>query len=140
MAKKPVENCPIYVIRKGNALYGEMEMDRDALRQYHEGDRIRVDLRTGRVPSRLRFYWAYLADVVSATECAPHAKALHSLVKLRTGYTDDIIMGGFVIKVPSTISFHGMDEPTFETFLEGAIRFIAEQFGVMPEQFERKAS
>lgn len=140
MAKKSTENAPIYLTRKGTALYGEMEMDREAIRKLPEGERVRVDIRTGRVPSRLRFYWAFLRNVVLATECAPHDKALHQMIKLRTGYTDDIIMGGYVIKVPASIAFDNMDEETFGNFLENAIRFIAAEFGVTPEQFEKSAA
>lgn len=48
--------------------------------------------------------------------------------------TDDVIMGGFIVKVPSSIAFESMDEPTFEGFLNNAIRFIASEFGVTPEE------
>lgn len=140
MAKKASENPPLYVLRIGDKLVGEMEIDREMIRQFPQGERIRVDLRTGRVPSRLRFYWAFLRDVVAATNCAPNEKALHQLVKLRTGYTDDILMGGFMVKVPASISFDNMDEQTFGGFLENAIQFIASEFGVTPEQIKEHAA
>lgn len=134
MAKKASENPPCYVLRDGDRLIGEMEMDRDLIRQFPAGQRIRVELRTGRVPERLRFYWAFLRNVVEATHCCPNEKILHQLVKLRTGHTDDVIMGGYVIKVPASISFENMDEPTFCRFLDSAVEFIALEFGVTPEQ------
>lgn len=134
MNKKAPEHPPFYLVRDGDRLIGEMQMDRDMIREFPAGQRIQADLRTGRVPSRLRFYWAFLREVVKATECAPHVKALHQLVKLRTGYTDDVIMGGYIVKVPSSIAFESMDEPTFEGFLNNAIRFIASEFGVTPEE------
>ncbi len=140
MSKKSSENAPVYVVRLGDKLVGEMEMDREIIRAFPEGERMRVEVRTGRVPSKLRFYWAFLREVIKATECAPHDKALHQMIKLRTGFTDDIIMGGYVIKVPASISFENMDEPTFGVFLEGAIRFIASEFGITPEQTKARAA
>ncbi|QIG74542.1 hypothetical protein EVC10_034 [Rhizobium phage RHph_Y25] len=139
MSKKASENAPIYCLRDGDRLIGEMEMDRETIRQFPAGQRIRVELRTGRVPDRLRFYWAFLREVVKATGCCPNEKVLHQLVKLRTGHTDDVIMGGYVIKVPASISFENMDEPTFCRFLDSAIEFIALEFGVTPEDVERAA-
>jgi hypothetical protein len=133
MIKKAPEHPPFYLVRDGDRLIGEMEMDREMIREFPVGQRIQVDLRTGRVPSRMRFYFKFLREVVKATECAPHTKALHQMVKLRTGYTDDVIIGGFIVKVPSSIAFESMDEPTFEGFLNNAIRFIASEFGVTPE-------
>jgi len=134
MIKKAPEHPPFYLIRDGDRLIGEMEMDREMIREFPVGQRIQADLRTGRMPSRLRFYWKFLREVVKATECAPHTKALHQMVKLRTGYTDDVIVSGYVVKVPSSIAFESMDEQTFEGFLNNAIRFIASEFGVTPEE------
>ncbi|WP_197283972.1 MULTISPECIES: hypothetical protein [unclassified Shinella] len=37
------------------------------IREFPPGQRIRVDLRTGRVPERLRFYFAFLREVMKAT-------------------------------------------------------------------------
>lgn len=136
MGKKASENPPIYVIRDGDRLVGEMEMDREMIRAFPAGQRIRIDLRTGRVPDRLRFYWAFLREVVNATDCAPTDKALHQMVKLRTGFTDDVIMGGFVVKVPASVAFENMDEPTFAVFLREALAFIASEFGITPEDVQ----
>lgn len=140
MSKKTNEASPLYVLRIGDKLVGEMEMDREMIRQFPLGERIRVDLRTGRVPSRLRFYWAFLHDVIAATGCAPHVKALHQTVKLKTGYTDDVLVGGFIIKVPSSIAFENMTEDEFTVYLENAIQFIASEFGVTPEQIKEQAA
>ncbi|QIG75032.1 hypothetical protein EVC14_034 [Rhizobium phage RHph_I3_18] len=139
MAKKSSENPPCYVLRDGDRLIGEMEMDREMIRQFPAGQRIRVELRTGRVPSRLRFYWAFLRKVVEATNCAPNEKVLHQLVKLRTGHTDDVIMGGYIVKVPASVAFENMDEPTFQHFLLTALDFIGGEFGITPEDVERAA-
>lgn len=136
MAKKASENPPIYVIRDGDRLIGEMEMDREMIREFPAGQRIRLDLRTGRVPDRLRFYWAFLREVVKATGCAPTGKALHQMVKLRTGFTDDVMLGGYIVKVPASVSFENMDEPTFAVFLREALAFIASEFGITPEDVQ----
>lgn len=133
MSKKSSENPPCYVIRDGDRLIGEMEMDRDMIRQFPAGQRIRVELRTGRVPSRLRFYWAFLHQVVSATECAPTAEYLHETIKLCTGFTTPVLVKNMTVMVPRSISFSSMSEEEFTTFLETALRFIAESYGVFPE-------
>ncbi|WP_155947793.1 hypothetical protein [Rhizobium sp. 2MFCol3.1] len=134
MIKKAPEHPPFYLVRDGDRLIGEMEMDREMIREFPAGQRIQVDLRTGRVPSRLRFYFKFLREVVKATECAPHPKALHQIVKIKTGYTDKVKIGDLIVEVPSSIAFESMDEPTFEGFLNNAIRFIASEFGVTPEE------
>ncbi len=128
------ENPPIYCLRRGDTLIGEMEADREWIRQQPHDMRIKVELRTGRSPQRLRFYWAFLGKVVKATECAPTTTALHSLIKLETGYSTPVRMKNFTVLVPASISFSQMTEAEFNGFLENAIRFIAETFGVTPEQ------
>ena len=137
MAKKSSENPPIYVIRDGDRLIGEMEMDREMIREFPNGQRIRVDLRTGRVPERLRFYFAFLREVVKATGCAPTSKALHNTVKLRTGFTDKVKLGDIEVEVPASVAFENMDEPTFAAFLREALAFIASEFGITPEDVQR---
>ncbi|MEI3803121.1 hypothetical protein V6R85_01245 [Agrobacterium sp. CCNWLW32] len=128
------ENPPVYCLRRGDTLIGEMEADREWIRQQPHDMRIKVELRTGRSPQRLRFYWAFLGKVVKATECAPTAESLHALVKMETGFTTPIKVKGYTVLVPASVSFGSMSEPQFEQFLENAIRFIAETFGVTPEQ------
>lgn len=139
MSKKSSEAPAIYCLRIGDRLIGEMTADRERIAEIKEGERVRVDIRTGRVPSRLRFYWAFLREVVKSTGCAPTEKALHQMVKLRTGFTDDIIMGGYIVKVPASVSFEAMDEQTFQAFLNEALAFIAKEFGITPEDIERAA-
>jgi hypothetical protein len=134
MAKKSSESPPCYVIRDGDRLVGEMAMDRDLIRQFPAGQRIRVELRTGRIPSRLRFWWAFLHEVVSATECCPTAEALHETVKLMCGYTTPVLVKGMTVMVPRSIAFSSMTEEEFTKFLADGLRFIADHYGVTPEQ------
>lgn len=139
MAKK-AEKPPIYAIRRGNALYGEMQHDRERIQEMPEGQRIRLDERVaGRNMDAHRWYWAFLREAIKATGCAPHEQALHQLVKLRTGYTDDLLLEGYIVKVPASISFASMDEPTFAKFRESAVQFIAQAYGVTPESLESAA-
>lgn len=139
MSKKSSEAAPIYVTRMGDKLMGEMEMDRDAIRRFPAGERIRVDLRTGRVPARIRWYWQFLHAVIKATEAAPDAESLHELIKLSTGYTTPILVRGMPFMVPRSISFASMSEEEFSVFLQRAERFIAESFGISPQDIGEAA-
>lgn len=139
MAKK-AEKPPIYVVRHGSGLYGEMQQDRERIAEMPPGERIRLDERVaGRNMDAHRWYWAFLREVIKATGCAPHEQALHQLVKLRTGYTDDLLLEGYIVKVPASISFASMDEPTFAKFREDAVKFIASAYGITPEQIGEAA-
>lgn len=132
MAK--TEQPPIYMLRRGDRLIPEMQTDRELLQRFSEHDRIKVVLHTGRSPSKLRWYWAFLGKVVAATECAPSPESLHELVKLETGHTSQIKVKGYTVLVPASIAFNRMTEEEFSVFLESAIKFIAGAFGVTPEQ------
>lgn len=134
MSKKSSEYPEFYVMRVGNRLVGELEYDRDRIDEFPEGERIRVDLRTGRMPSRLRFYFAFIRSVRKATHCAPTDKAFHSLIKLETGFTEEVIFRGFKIKIPASVAFEAMDETEFGAFLQEALAFIAREYGITPEQ------
>ena len=131
MAKS--EQPPVYVMRRGDSLIGEMEADRDWIRQQPYGERIKATLHTGRSPAKLRWYWSFLHKVIAATECAPTAESLHSLIKLETGFTTPVRVRGFTILVPASVAFGSMSETEFDTFCENAVRFIAETYGVTPE-------
>lgn len=132
MAKS--EQPPIYVHRRGNVLAPEMELDAELIQRFHPGDRIKVSLHTGRSPSKLRWYWAYLGRIVKANDCAPSPEALHELVKLETGFTTPLKVRGYTVLVPRSIAFGSMSEQDFDAFLQTAIKFIADAFGITPEQ------
>lgn len=134
MAKK--EKPEFYVMRQGYALYGEMKMDRDRILAFPQGERIRVDLRTGRVPARLQAYWAFLHKVVEATGCAPDAEALHETIKLLTGYTTPVQIKGMTVMIPRSIAFNRMTEDEFAIFFDGAVRWIAETYGIAKEEID----
>lgn len=133
MAKS--EAPPIFVHRQGDKLAGEMQMDRDAISRFASGDRIKITMHTGRSPSRLRFYWQLLGKLVDATDCAPNAEALHSVVKLDLGYATPVrLKNGMTVLVPGSIAFDRMTEEQFSEFLERAIAWIASNYSVTPEE------
>lgn len=128
------EQPPIYVLRRGNQLVPEMEMDAELIQRFHPGDRIKVTLHTGRSPSKLRWYWAYLGRIVKASECAPSPEALHDVIKLHTGFVTPVLVKGFPVAVPKSISFASMSEQEFDDFLATATRWIEATYGITPEQ------
>jgi hypothetical protein len=136
---KNKEAPPIYCLRRGQNLIGEFAADRERIAEIKEGERIRVDVRTGRIPSKLRFYFAFIREVRKATGCAPTDKAFHSLIKMETGFTEDVVFRGYKIKVPASVSFEAMDEQTFDAFLQEALAFIAREYGITPEMVEKAA-
>lgn len=131
MAKN--ERPPIYCVRRGNSLVPEMALDADLIEALPHGNRIKVTVTEGRSPSRLRWYFAFLGKVVKATECAPNVDALHSLIKLETGHTTPVKVKGYTVLVPASVSFASMSESDFSNFCETAVKFVAETFGVTPE-------
>lgn len=132
---KNTEAPPLYVLRVGDHLVGEMMQDRDNIRKLKAGDRIKVQLHSGRSPSRLRFYWQMLGKLVAATDCAPNAEALHSVIKLDLGYATPVrLKNGMTVLVPGSIAFDRMTEEEFGGFLDRAIKWIAENYFVTPEE------
>lgn len=131
MAK--TETPPVWVIRQGNALVGEFMADREWIARQPAGERIKVSLHTGRSPVKLRWYWAFLGRVVKATDCAPSPETLHDVVKLHTGFVTPVMVKGFAVAVPKSIAFSKMTEAEFSEFLEKAIEWIAQAYGITPE-------
>jgi hypothetical protein len=139
MSKKSSEAASIYCVRYGSNLVGEMAADRERIAEIKEGERVRVDVRTGRVPKRLRFYWSFIREVRIATGCAPTDKAFHSLIKMETGFTEEVIFRGFKVKIPASVAFEAMDESEFSQFLQEALAFIAREYGIVPSDVEKAA-
>jgi len=132
MAK--TEQPPLYMIRRGDRLLPEMAADRELLDLYPEGERIKVSLHTGRSPAKLRWYWTFLNRIVSATSCAPSKEVLHDVVKLHTGFVVPVMVKGYTVAVPKSVSFASMSEQEFDAFLKTAIAWIAETYDITPEQ------
>lgn len=129
------EHPPVFVMRQGDILRPEFEQDAEWIRRQPTGTRIKVSLHTGRSPTKLGFYWSMLSRLVKATECSPNPEALHEAIKLELGYATPVrLKSGMTVLVPGSIAFHKMDEPTFDGFLQQAIRWIAENYGITTEE------
>jgi len=124
------EQPPIYVLRRGSMLIPEMTTDKDLIERLPVGTRIKVMVTEGRSPAKLRLYWAYLGRVVKACQCAPSPEALHDVIKLHTGFVTPVMVKGFTVAVPKSISFAKMTEAEFDDFLRTAEKWVIETYGV----------
>lgn len=124
------EQPPIYVLRRGSQLIPEMTTDKDLIERLPVGTRIKVMVTEGRSPAKLRLYWAYLGRVVKACQCAPSPEALHDVIKLHTGFVTPVMVKGFTVAVPKSISFAKMTEAEFDDFLRMAEKWVIETYGV----------
>lgn len=132
MAKR--KESPVYAfIRKGNALYPELEIDARALDGINQGQRVKIEVKEFRNYARHRLYWAMLHDVIAATDCALSPERLHEVVKLETGCVDLIgLPNGMKVAIPGSISFDAMAEDEFITFLQRAEEWLAATYGYIP--------
>ena len=130
MAKKK-ETQPIYLVRKGDSLVPQLDMDRDKIRAIPQGGTIILpELPNPRHSPRHRAYWATLNECVKATGCAPNASVLHEAVKLGTGHVELVrLSGGLTVAVPGSIAFHKMTEDEMVTFFECAVEYLAREHG-----------
>lgn len=124
------EQPQIYVQRRGNSLVPEMQADADLIQRLPAGQRVKVTVTEGRSPAKLRLYWSYLGRVVKSCNCAPSPEALHDVVKLHTGFVTPVMVKGFTVAVPKSISFSSMSESEFNDFLRTAEKWIVETYGV----------
>jgi hypothetical protein len=139
MAKS--EQPVIYVKRRGNQLFPEMQADADLIQRLSADTRIKITVTEGRSPAKLRLYWAYLGRVVKACECAPSPEALHDVVKLHTGFVTPVMVKGFTVAVPKSISFSSMSESEFDDFLRTAEKWLIETYGIsISDAFEEAAA
>lgn len=139
MAKS--EKPQFYVQRRGNHLVPEMAMDSDLIERLPIGQRIKITVSEGRSPAKLRLYWAYLGRLVKACHCAPSPEALHDVVKLHTGFVTPVMVKGFTVAVPKSISFSSMSESEFDDFLRTAEKWIIETYGIsIKDAFEEQAA
>jgi len=124
---------PIWVERKGVGLVPCMQLDADEIARFPFGEKIKVKLHVGRIPKRLRFYRSFISKVVKATEAAPDADTFHEALKLGIGFVTPVMVKGYQINVPRSVAFNKMTEAEFGNFLELAIKWIAENYGICPE-------
>jgi len=124
------EQPQIYCYRRGNVLAPEMQADADLIQRLSADTRIKITVTEGRSPAKLRLYWAYLGRVVKACKCAPSPEALHDVVKLHTGFVVPVMVKGFTVAVPKSISFSSMSESEFDDFLRTAETWVIETYGI----------
>jgi hypothetical protein len=110
-----------------------MTTDKELIERLPVGTRIKVTVTEGRSPAKLRLYWAYLGRVVKACQCAPSPEALHDVIKLHTGFVVPVMVKGFTVAVPKSISFAKMTESEFDDFLRTAEKWVIETYGVSIE-------
>lgn len=128
MAKS--EKPQIYVQRRGNHLVADMQVDSDLIQRLPLGQRVKITVTEGRSPAKLRLYWSYLGRVVASCHCAPSPEALHDVVKLHTGFVVTVMVKGFTVAVPKSISFSSMGESEFDDFIRTAEKWLIETYGV----------
>lgn len=124
------EQAPVYLVRKGNALFPELQMDLERLQAIPNGRSVRVELKQPRSNERLRLYWRMLSYVREATDCAPTSEYLHSAIKLELGFGTPVrLRNGMTVLVPSSVAFDKMEEPEFHTFFNKAVEFLTSTYG-----------
>ena len=128
------ETAPTYAIRTPQGLVPEMAIDAAEFEKYPLGARVRVKITNPRSRPHHRKYWAILAGWVKATDAAYSADTLHTAIKLKLGYTDQIKMAGVVKEVPKSIDFNSMDQAEFNEFYERAMELLARTGGFDPEE------
>lgn len=134
MARKPEK--PIYsFVRKGNALWPEMEYDIRALDGIAHGQRVRVEIKEWRNLDRLKAYWSMLHDCIAATGANNlSAERLHEVAKLMNGCVDVVMLpGGQPVAIPASIALDKMSEPEFIDFFRNVEAWLAKTYGFAPE-------
>lgn len=87
---------------------------------------VRVEVHRARNIRRHNLYWAVLAKVVDNLEGVT-AKKLHDAIKIKLGYVTLIRTRSKVYEIPDSTSFDEMDEATFQTYMDGAFKFLCEE-------------
>lgn len=130
MAKTDKDKRICIMRREGNRLSPVTSFDAEMLGEFAQGQDIEITLKQRRSNPQLRAYWAWLADVVAATDCSPSAEHLHETLKLEMGYVTRIRrFDGSTQAWPDSIALSKMDGPEFTGFWRRAERLIAETFG-----------
>ena len=140
MAKPDREKRICIMRRAGNRLEPSTQFDAEMLNEFEVGKDIEVTFRQRRSNDQLRAYWAWLGDVVAATECAPSAEHLHETLKLEMGYVTRIKRFDGTTQVwPDSVALAKMDGKEFTGFFRRAERMIAEVYGFSKDDMARAA-
>lgn len=136
MKRAKPERSVYAFIRRGNALFPEMDFDIRALDGVANGQRVRIEVKEWRNADRLRAYWSVLHEVVDATGANNlTAEKLHEVLKLENGVVDLIrLPSGMTVAIPGSIAFEKMSEPEFIEFFRKAEAWLAETYGYVPQR------
>lgn len=130
----PKEKPTYAFVRRGNALLPELDFDLGALEGIAQGERVKLEIKQWRNSDRNRAYWAMLADVIAATDCALSPERLHDLIKLETGLVELVrLPNGMKVALPGSIAFDKLSEQEFVTFFRSAEKWLAETYGYVRE-------
>lgn len=97
---------------------------------------------TRRSWKQLRTYWKALGLVVRATGKWPSAEALHRDVKFTLGYRELIanLKTGEVSETVDSVALDRMEHADFCTFMDSAMKLLADQVGFDPLAFLDEAA
>lgn len=122
------------MVKKGNHLVPDMQIDADALTNVAQGEKVRVTITQWRNNDRLRAYFSMLKDVIDATDCALSPEKLHELIKLETGCVDLVrLPSGMTVALPGSVAFDRMTEAEFVAFFRRAEEWLARTYGYAKE-------
>jgi hypothetical protein len=127
---KPDQDKRICLMRRhGSHLVPCTAFDAEMVEELGNGD-IEVSFRNRRNNEQLRAYWAYLGEVVKATECYPNSTKLSEALKFAMGYsTTMVLFNGKVVTVADSLALSKMTAIEFTEFFKQAQRLIEERFG-----------
>lgn len=137
MAKRKADkDTRVCIMRRvGTHLVPATASDAEMVEELNSTSDVEVTFVNRRNYDQLRSYWAFLREVVDATECYPTSEKLHDALKYAMGYTTPMrLMGGTIVHVPDSVALNKMDAVEFTGFYRRAERLIAEQFGYVREE------
>lgn len=123
------------VRRNGLSLVPVSPSDADMIMELTSTTDIEVTFTNRRSLPQLRSYWAFLQEVIDATECYPTAEKLHDELKMEMGYTTTgKRFDGTIHTYPDSVALSKMDAVEFTGFYRRAERLIAQVFGYAREE------
>lgn len=108
--------------------------DAKELDGFAEGTEFDLIPRTARSYPQLGTYWKTLTLACEATGMWPHREALHRALKVKLGYVEPVfdMRGRVVGMIPDSTSFTEMPHREFCTFMDAAMKELAEAIGSDP--------
>lgn len=89
---------------------------------------VRAQLAQVRSLPQLRLYWPWIRKVVENSPHFASERALHNLLLLGTGVTENMIdLNANLLTIPSSIAFDAMSQEEFEAYFESAQIIVSEK-------------